>query len=78
MKQRSLGDTGFQPKRDKRTRKQIFLEVMDKAVPWRRKEKRIKPYYHKTRRGPGRPQMPLMLCCAFTSRSSGLALAIRP
>ena len=59
MKQRSLGDTGFQPKRNKRTRKQIFLEEMDKAVPWRRLEKRIKPYYHKTRRGPGRPQMPL-------------------
>ena len=59
MKQRSLGDTGFQSKRDKRTRKQIFLEEMDKAVPWKRIEKRIKPYYHKTRRGPGRPQMPL-------------------
>ena len=59
MKQRSLGDTGFQPKRDKRTRKQIFLEEMDKAVPWGRIEKRIKPYYHKARRGAGRPPMPL-------------------
>ena len=59
MKQRSLGDTGFQSKRDKRTRKQIFLEEMDRAVPWRRLEKRIKPYYHKARPGPGRPRMPL-------------------
>ncbi len=59
MKQRSLGDTGFQSKRDKRTRKQIFLEEMDKAVPWKRIQKCIKPYYHKDRRGPGRPQMPL-------------------
>lgn len=36
MKQRSLGDTGFQSKRDKRTRKQIFLEEMNKGVPWNR------------------------------------------
>ena len=59
MKQRSLAEFGFQPKRDKRTRKQQFLSEMNKSVPWLRIEKRIKPFYHKARRGPGRPQMPL-------------------
>ena len=32
---------------------------MDKAIPWKSIEKRIKPYYHKANRGPGQPQMPL-------------------
>ena len=59
MKQRSFGDLGFESKRSKRTRKQRFLDEMELAVPWMRIEKCIKPYYHKARRGPGRPQMPL-------------------
>ena len=32
MQKRSLADSGFQPKRDKRTRKQQFLSEMDKAL----------------------------------------------
>jgi transposase, IS5 family len=59
MKQRSLAEFGFQPKRDKRTRKQQFLSAMDTSIPWCHIEERIKPYYHKARHGVGRPQMSL-------------------
>ena len=59
MKQRSLGHIGFQYKRNKRTRKQIFLAEMDKAIPWGKIEARIKPFYYKECSGLGRPQMPL-------------------
>lgn len=57
MKQLSLGEAGFLPKAGKQTRKAVFLEEMDKVVPWSRLEGLIEPVYPK--KGKGRPPMPL-------------------
>ena len=35
----------------RRTRREIFLEKMDRLVPWERLEKRIEPFYPKAGRG---------------------------
>ena len=35
----------------RRTRRELFLEKMDKLVPWERLERRIEPFYAKARLG---------------------------
>ena len=35
----------------RRTRRELFLEKMDKLVPWERLERRIEPFYAKAGRG---------------------------
>ena len=37
----------------RRTRRELFLEKMDKLVPWERLERRIEPFYAKA--GPSLP-----------------------
>ena len=57
MKQFSLAEIGFTPKKDKTTRKEKFLEAMEQVVPWSELAARIEPYYPK--KGNGRPPMML-------------------
>jgi transposase, IS5 family len=57
MKQVSLAETTFEPKRDKKTRKVKFLESMESVVPWSRLQALIEPHYPK--QGNGRRPMPL-------------------
>ena len=57
MKQLSLAETGFLPKRGKVTRKAEFLAEMNAVVPWFRLEGLIEPVYPKA--GRGRRPMPL-------------------
>ena len=42
-----------------RTRRELFLEKMDKLVPWERLERRIEPFYAKA--GRGRRPYPLLV-----------------
>lgn len=51
MKQLSLAETGFLPKRGKVTRKAEFLAEMNTVVPWSRLEGLIEPVYPKAGRG---------------------------
>jgi IS5 family transposase len=52
VKQLSFSDAEYGSKR-KRTRREVFLGEMDRAVPWRRLEALIEPHYPKV--GGGRP-----------------------
>ena len=56
MKQLGLDDSGF-VKKPKRTRKQQFLEEMDKVIPWEALLRLIEPHYPKA--GNGRPPLPM-------------------
>lgn len=56
MKQLSFSDAEYRTKKRK-TRREIFLEQMDKAIPWTRIEQLIEPFYPK--KGNGRPPYPL-------------------
>ena len=53
----------------KQTRKQVFLEQMDRVVPWAALVELIAPCYHEGRTG--RPPFALEPCCAFTSCNCG-------
>jgi len=57
MKQVSLAEAAFIPKRAKKTRKNEFLETMESVVPWNRLKALIEPHYPK--QGNGRQPMPL-------------------
>jgi len=54
MKQRSLGENGFEY-RPKKTRKQIFLEQMDQVIPWAELVALITPHAPKPGSRGGRP-----------------------
>ena len=56
MQQRSFGSVEYEHKKVK-TRRQTFLERMDRLVPWAELEQRIAPVYPK--RGRGRRPYPL-------------------
>ena len=56
MQQRSFGSVEYEHKKVK-TRRQTFLERMDRLVPWAELEQRIAPVYPK--RGCGRRPYPL-------------------
>ena len=56
MEQATFAELEHDSKR-RRTRREIFLEKMDRLVPWERLEKRIEAFYPK--RGRGRRPYPL-------------------
>jgi IS5 family transposase len=49
-KQMTMTDVEYASRR-KKTRREKFLETMDKIVPWQRLCERIKPYYYKNKAG---------------------------
>ena len=59
MKQQSLEASGFEVYR-KKTRKEIFLEEMEKIIPWQEMSEAIKPYYPKDPLGAGRKPIGLL------------------
>ena len=50
MQQATFAELEHDSKR-RRTRREIFLEKMDRLVPWKRLEKRVEPFYPKAGRG---------------------------
>ena len=50
MEQSSFAELEHDTKK-RRTRREVFLEKMDKLVPWERLERRIEPFYPKAGRG---------------------------
>jgi IS5 family transposase len=58
-KQLSLAETGFLPRRDKATRKEMFLLKMERIVPWSQLERLIEPHYFQAGPKGGRPARPL-------------------
>ena len=56
MRQQSFSDAEYAGKK-KQTRREVFLEEMDRAVPWSKLEALIAPYY--PRAGNGRQPYPL-------------------
>lgn len=65
MKQLSLAETGFLPKRGKVTRKAEFLAEMNAVVPWFRLEGLIEPVYPKAGRGRRPMSLSVMLRIHF-------------
>jgi IS5 family transposase len=57
MKQLRLAESGFVPKKEKRTQKEEFLGEMERVVPWSRFEALLDPHYPK--KGNGRQPMSL-------------------
>jgi len=58
MKQMSLSMTGFFDK-GKKTRREVFLAEMERALPWSRLYALIEPHYPKGSPAGGRPALPL-------------------
>jgi hypothetical protein len=56
MNQLTFSEAEYNNKRRK-TRREKFLEQMDQLIPWKRLEKKIKPYYPKN--GQGRQPYPM-------------------
>ena len=54
MRQTTLSDTGFD-KYSKKTRKERFLDDMDKIIPWKELTEAIEPYYPKPKGAGRRP-----------------------
>ena len=50
MGQRTFADVDYESKKRK-TRREVFLERMDRLIPWEELEVRIRPYYPKAGRG---------------------------
>ena len=50
MEQATFAELEHDSKR-RRTRREIFLEKMDRLVPWKRLEKRVEAFYPKAGRG---------------------------
>ncbi len=50
MGQRTFADVDYESKKRK-TRREVFLERMDRLIPWEELEARIRPYYPKAGRG---------------------------
>lgn len=65
MKQLSLAETGFLPRRGKVTRKAEFLAEMNLVVPWARLEALIEPVYPKAGRGRRPTPLSVMLRIHF-------------
>ena len=65
MRQTTLSDTGFD-KYSKKTRKERFLDDMDKIIPWKELTEAIEPFYPKPK-GAGRRPIGIerMLCIHF-------------
>ena len=58
MRQSSFAGAGFE-RYSKRTRRERFLQEMDRVVPWEALEALIEPCYPSKRRGAGRPAVGL-------------------
>ena len=58
MRQSSFAEAGFE-RYSKRTRRERFLQEMDRVVPWEALEALIEPCYPSKRRGAGRPAVGL-------------------
>ena len=58
--QLSFADSEYSQKRRK-TRREIFLERMDKLIPWQRLETLIEPFYPKSGNGRRPYPLPVML-----------------
>ena len=58
MRQSSFAEAGFE-RYSKRTRRERFLQEMDRVVPWEELEALIEPCYPSKRRGAGRPAVGL-------------------
>ena len=70
MRQQTLADEGFERYR-KRTRREQFLDEMDKIVPWKGLCEVIEPFYPKPE-GAGRPpDRPATQCSGFIFCSTG-------
>ena len=54
MRQTTLSDTGFD-KYSKKTRKERFLDDMDKIIPWKELTEAIEPFYPKPKGAGRRP-----------------------
>jgi hypothetical protein len=63
MKQTSFAQAEYDNKKRK-TRREKFLETMDKAIPWVELEGVIEPYYYKNSRG--RKAYPLSVMFVYT------------
>ena len=55
MRQQSYADGGYEKYR-KKTRKEIFLEEMNRIIPWKALSKAIKAYYPKPKGAGRRPK----------------------
>ncbi len=58
MRQSSFAEGGFE-RYSKRTRRERFLQEMDRVVPWEALEALIEPCYPSKRQGAGRPAVGL-------------------
>lgn len=58
MRQSTFGEAGFQ-RYSKQTRRERFLQEMDRVVPWEALLARIEPVYYPKKRGAGRPAVGL-------------------
>ena len=58
MRQSTRGEAGFQ-RYSKQTRRELFLQEMDRVVPWEALLARIEPVYYPKKRGAGRPAVGL-------------------
>ena len=58
MRQSSFAEAGFE-RYSKRTRRERFLQEMDRVVPWEELEALIEPCYPSKQRGAGRPAVGL-------------------
>jgi len=68
MDQITFSEAEYQTKKRK-TRREIFLERMDKLLPWKQLEKKVARYYPK-----GQNEWPprCLLCCEFTACSCSI------
>lgn len=65
MKQLTFADAEYENKKRK-TRRELFLERMDKPIPWERLEAVIEPFYPS---GQGSRPMPCRRCFVSTAYS---------
>ena len=66
MKQLGLTDARL-VKRNKKTRKQQFLEEMNAIIPWQRLMAVVEPHYPKAKRGRRRVPLEMMLRMVLSS-----------
>ena len=58
MKQCTFAEAEYAAKK-KVTRRDKFLAEMEKVVPWALLLDMLNPHYYSTKKGPGRPRVPL-------------------
>ena len=60
MEQPTFADLEYQGK-NRKTRRELFLERMDGLIPWQKLESRVNPFYPKAGRGRHPYRLPAML-----------------